>query len=473
MIEKEILGQCLVDEKAADTALSMLTTNDFSNYENKEVFKTLNHLRAQGKAADALTVASIYKNVPYIYSLSENIATTRQIKQHCELLKDRSLKGQIIKKISDIATHLNQLTSSELLEELQGIVNKGESNSIDTEIRDLDTVPYKGIAEVLNKFIPTGMPTIDHAINDLVGGYVTLIAGRNNGGKTTFCNQIIANAIEKNFKVLVVNGEEKQETAINKLYTAIIGRNEEDYDLIHVNKRLMKEPTPAAIKDLQAWHKNKLKIFSKGESNLKTTEQLFALMKREIKNNKQDLIVLDNLMSLLMVESVNEKNGKQADFMQKCCDLAKEQNVHIIVVVHPNKTYRKGEEMDSEQISGTSDLANKADNVITVVREYDDNILEAGINGYIQVVKNRGFSNLPKVSVHFEESTGLLLEINLDESEIIGYSFRWKSHPDVDSNNDPYVATNRTTPFDIGKKTGNKNIENGNGNEQKRFFIDN
>ena len=253
MIEKEILGQCLIDEKAVDIALSILTANDFSRYENKEVFKVINQLRKQGKIADALTVTDMYRNIPYVYSLSENIATTKQIKQHCELLKDRSLKGKIIKRVSDIAMNSNQLTSNELLGELQGIVSKGECNKIETEIRDLDIVPYKGIVEVLNKFIPTGMPTIDYAINDLVGGYVTLIAGRNNGGKTTFCNQIIANAIEKNFNVLVVNGEEKQEASINKLYTAVIGRNEKDYDLIHVNKRLMKEPTPETVKDLQAW----------------------------------------------------------------------------------------------------------------------------------------------------------------------------------------------------------------------------
>jgi replicative DNA helicase len=468
MIEKEILGQCLIDEKAADTTISTLTANDFSSYENKAIFKAINNLRIQGKTADALTVANIYKNIPYIYSLSENIATTRQIKQHCELLKDRSLKGKIIRKISDIATHSNQFTSSELINELMDVADKGKSNSIDTEIRDLDIVPYKGIAEVLNKFIPTGMPTIDYAINDLVGGYVTLVAGRTNGGKTTFCNQVIANAIEKNFKVLIINGEESQEFAINRLYKAVIGRHEEDYQSIQFNRRRMKEPTPEAIKDLQVWHKGKLKIFSKSESTLKTTEQLFSLIKREVKSSKQDLIVLDNLMSLLTVESSNEKNGKQADFMQRCCDLAKENNVHIIVVLHPNKTYQKGTEMEIEQIAGTSDLGNKADNVITVSREYDEESLKAGINGHIQVTKNRSFSDLPKVPVHLEDSTGLLLEINLDKSKFIGYSFGWKSHSDIKSGNDSFVATNKTTPFDTDKKS-----RKGNGNTQKQFFIDN
>ena len=43
--------------------------------------------------------------------------------------------------------------------------------------------------------------------------------------------------------------------------------------------------------------------------------------------------------------------------------------------------------MDFEQISGTSDLYNKADNIITVIREYDTDKVNQGINGKIAVLK--------------------------------------------------------------------------------------
>ena len=129
-------------------------------------------------------------------------------------------------------------------------------------------------------------------------------------------------------------------------------------------------------------------------------------------------------MSVLSVNSA-EKYEQQADFVQRLCDLAKAYTTHIILVLHPNKTYQKGSEMDFEQISGSSDIYNKADNIIAVTREYDEEEKNKGIDGYLQVLKNRYYGDLVKVEVTYEKSTGLLLEIDRKQKDILGYSFNW------------------------------------------------
>lgn len=427
MLEKQILGSCLLDAKALAVTLEELTRNDFIG-ENREVFDIICKLHEQNKEVDVISVNTLYKDAVYLFSLTEDIGTTRLIKQHCKDLKEQRIKKDLRSKFLEMATVTETLNVDDIKNRIDEISKEIVVGDVQTEIRDLDLKPYKGIVEVQNKFIATGLPTIDYALNDLVGGLTTLVAGRNNGGKTTFCNQVIANAINEGHKVLVVNGEEKQEVTINKLYTAVIGRDEEQFNSIKINKRFKKEPKKETLRALQKWHQGKLKVFSKGESNLKTTDQLFNLMRREIKKSQTDLVVLDNLMSLLTVTSDTEKNGKQAEFMQKCCDMAKENNVHIIVVLHPNKTYRKGEDMESEQIAGTSDLANKADNIITVIREYDEDKIEKGINGYIKIQKNRDYSDLPKVEVYFDKNTGLLLERELETGKVKAYAFKWLQH---------------------------------------------
>ena len=72
------------------------------------------------------------------------------------------------------------------------------------------------------------------------------------------------------------------------------------------------------------------------------------------------------MMSLLTVSNNGDKNQSQGDFMQKCCDIAKVYNTHIVVVVHPRKPTqgRKPNEIDIENISGSMDIGNKADNII-------------------------------------------------------------------------------------------------------------
>jgi hypothetical protein len=84
--------------------------------------------------------------------------------------------------------------------------------------------------------------------------------------------------------------------------------------------------------------------------------------------------------------------------------------------------------MDFEQISGTSDIPNKADNIITVIREYDEEKLKQGISGRIQVSKNRYWSELPIVKTHYDTETGMLLEIEDEVGDYLAYSFGFEKY---------------------------------------------
>lgn len=287
--------------------------------------------------------------------------------------------------------------------------------------RDLEQQPYKGLTELEGKYIPTGISQIDYAMNDLAPRCLTLISGRSNGGKTTLVKQIMANAIDRNNKVYLMNGENDAEWLLNDFYQTVIGRDESLYDKVRINKRTRKEPKPHILKKLQEWHYKKLYMFNKGESDLKNTSELEAMIETEIKFNQYDLVVIDNLMSILSVDSI-QKNEQQADFVQRLVDLAKNYNTHIILVLHPNKTLQKGEGMDFEQISGTSDMYNKADNIISVTREYDEEKIAEGINGYIGLLKNRYYPELPIVETNYDTETGLLLERN-EAGDVLAYNF--------------------------------------------------
>lgn len=293
---------------------------------------------------------------------------------------------------------------------------------------DLDKIPYKGVATSSGRYVPTGLPSIDYALNDLVPGFTTLVTGRSNEGKSTFVRQIIVNAIDKNNKVYLMNGEENKNNVVNKLYQCVIGKNPDNYDLVKVNKRYKKEPKPDVARKLREWHRGKLVLFNKGESKLKNISQLLKMLEIEIKVNGHNLVVIDNLMSILSVQA-SEKNEQQADFMQQLHELAENNNTHIILVLHPNKGYRKGSDLEMEEISGSSDLYNKADNIIAVTRQHDEEEKQLGIDGSISVIKNRDFPNLPKVKIHYDLDTELLLEIDEEAGMIIGYSFGWNNDP--------------------------------------------
>jgi archaellum biogenesis ATPase FlaH/5S rRNA maturation endonuclease (ribonuclease M5) len=286
-------------------------------------------------------------------------------------------------------------------------------------LRNLDTHPYSGIELKKGDFISTGIKTLDYALNDLGPEKVTIITGRSNEGKSTLTNQVIINAIDQKKSVMLVAGEGIQEIIINKIYNAVIGKNESLYDEKLLNRRILKEPKREVLAELRLWHKKKLTIFSKEESNYKSTDELFNMLESVVKINKINLLIIDNLMSLLTGYNAIDKYDKQKDFLERCMGLAKRNKIHVILVAHPNKSVVKGASMNFEQIGGSADLFGLADNIISIRRSKDN-------YGIIDVLKNRYYSQLPKVNVYFDEETETYLEFNKKTGECFAYELRFQ-----------------------------------------------
>jgi KaiC/GvpD/RAD55 family RecA-like ATPase len=310
----------------------------------------------------------------------------------------------------------------------------------DSGIRELDKHPYKSLNTIKGNFIPTGIPTLDYAINDLMPGRTTLIVGPTNEGKTTFTKQIIVNAVNLNNKVFVMSGEGDQEKLINELYQIVIGNNPNLYTVVKLNKRYHKEPTQHALESLQAWHHGKLNLFSKGKSKVKDIDEIFNLIEKEEIEEKYNLIIIDNLMSMLTAKAI-EKNEMQAEFMQKCHELSEKYSIHIILILHPNKTYSKGMEIEIVHISGSGDLGNKADNIIAITRENDELIRSNNIHGKLRVIKNRDYPDKPTIDLYFDRETIQLMETN--GGVIKRYHFNLDNHISIDKTIDT------PNPFDL------------------------
>lgn len=311
----------------------------------------------------------------------------------------------------------------------------------DQGIRNLDLEPYKGLDSIKGSFIPTGIYTLDEAMNDLMPGCVTLIGGGPNEGKTTFVKQIVVNAINRGNKVFLMHGEGNQERLINELYRVVIGRDPNKYDLVQINKKYHKEPKKEALPILKQWHKNKLTLFSKTKSSINKIDDLFKMIELEVVSYKYNLVVIDNLMSMLTAKAV-EKNEEQGEFMQKCHELADKYSIHIILVLHPNKEYRKGMKPEMVYVAGSSDLYNKADYVIWVSREYDEQIRTNGIHGHFYLLKNRDYPTIGQVDVTYDIETGLLLE--LKDGKAYSYKFN------IEQNNIPVkIEEDFSLPFDL------------------------
>lgn len=264
-------------------------------------------------------------------------------------------------------------------------------------------------------FIPTGIQSIDDRLNALEGGRITLLTGRPGEGKTTIGHRICLEAVDKGYKVLIVDGEHERTSLVRNLITKIIGSDKTAYNLKKYNLKYLKIPKDETKPLIAKWAKDKLVYYSKTEGDIGDLDRLFDLYKWMSKEHGTNLIFLDNLMSLMEFKA-DDKNKNQIAFMDKCHSLVTTTGMHLILVAHPNKTAGKGESIDYFQVSGASELINIADNVLQVIRSADPITDEC--DGWIEIHKNRGYGDFQKTELVFDKETTALIEKNKQPKKI-------------------------------------------------------
>lgn len=425
-LEKMIIGNLILD---ADLDENLITRDDFEYAELAALFTGIKALKSKGEPPDNILLESGVRFELIDDCTNCGIVTTN-FAHNVKLLKRSSAS----RRLQALGANLQSTEVSSLDEMIQIAKDKialieNEISDEDLKVWDPDTKPYEPRLN-LKGYVPTGFETIDRTIDDLAPRLVTLITGRSFEGKSTFVRQIIANAINSSNKVFWVIGESHTQGEMERLYEIVIGRNEQMYMLHSDNKRVKKIPKPEVQKALSKWHEKKLRILHKSEARLKSTDELFEVIEKNALAWRPQLIVIDNLMSVLSAKAV-EKLEKQGEFMQKCCDIARLYHLHIVLVVHPNKNYQKGKRMDFEFINGSSDLANKADNVL-VVRKNHEKMGSTDSDGWIDIEKNRIWGTLRSVMTYFDAGNRSLAEIDPTSRRIKAQRFDIERFMDVE-----------------------------------------
>ena len=282
--------------------------------------------------------------------------------------------------------------------------------------------PYKGLDASSYKFIPWGYEKLSDTVNNLMSGTLVVITGRPSEGKSTFVHSIILNALDKKSKVLLVDGEHHQDILLSNMMRKVVGNDPKLYDKQPFGRFDKYEPKKHILDMLNEWMKE-FHICSKYKNDLSDFDTIFSLFEEYVKKEKIDMIVMDNLMSL--VDSTQaEINAKQSKFMKKCSSLAKSANIPIIIVAHPNTSAAKGKKMDYYQISVTGDIPNLADVILQIVKDPTDDSGEKIADGMIGILKNRFGEKYDDILLAFDSETHSLCEIVGDSYMTVRYNWR-------------------------------------------------
>lgn len=235
--------------------------------------------------------------------------------------------------------------------------------------------------------IKTGIYGIDKAINGFYFGQVVLLTGKRGEGKSTLASQVCANALDQGYSIFAYSGElpdfhfkswlDRQIAGIDHIesYTNDYGR--ENYYL-----------RDETVEIINAWYDERAYIFDNNillDDKHEEVELLTAIEKACCRYGIK-FVLIDNLMTALEVEPTADLYRAQSEFIKKLKRLATRLEIVILIVAHPRKEM-SGKELDNDSVSGSSDITNAVDIVLTYSTNDDKDDIRH--NSVIGIPKNR------------------------------------------------------------------------------------
>ncbi len=395
-IEECVLA-CIILDKECLKKIKQLEIDDFTFNDTREIFKTIKLLKEKGEAVDVITINNKLKEMypelktkvlTYLIDITGKVPTTANYDYYVRKLKQETSK----RKLEDIAIKLRQggklEDSNQAIKDFLTSFEKMEK-SLDEHkyivpLADVVSIDYTKRPRVLS-----GIKEIDQKIGGFYMGEVSIWTGKTGQGKSTFVNQMVCEAINQNYPVCLYSGELVNSQLQNWINLQLAG----EYNIVELlDERTGKVSygiTKQLAKQIQEWYRDKLFIYNNEfEMNSVNHMSIVEIFRLAYQKYGCKVFVVDNLMSARFInKSKEDYYTQQSCFVGELVAFAKANNVHVHIIAHPKKTSNTN--LESEDISGTMDIANRADNVFVISKTDKEKHPEIVEDGKFIIRKNR------------------------------------------------------------------------------------
>lgn len=216
----------------------------------------------------------------------------------------------------------------------------------------------------------SGINRLDELTKGFEMGCITIWTGLTNAGKTTVMTMITKQTINQGEKVFYFNGEQTKDDFKNNLYKQsttkdnIKGKRYKNTAIVDYFVGVDE------TKRLNELYGNSLFVYNNEAK--RTIDFILKAMEEVRAKYGVRVFMLDNFMQI--DTSSSDEYREQKEIMEKLRTFAVNKNVHIHLVAHPRKTDKFQTRITIYDVLGSSNLVNKAYNVISIIRT--DNLNE-------------------------------------------------------------------------------------------------
>lgn len=313
----------------------------------------------------------------------------------------------------------------ELIDNAELIPARGILDLADIEPLDLDSIER----------IKCNIPALDSALGGLTMGSITVFTGKSGQGKSTLTGLLLLEAIQQGYKVCAYSGELNKELFQSWINFQCAGS--EYIGLKHdslCNKQVpyLDKATQLAIRD---FYRGKFFLFDNNEIFESNQEEaILSVFTLAVKRYGCKLFLVDNMMTA--IADADERLAAQSRFVNSLKTFAHHYGVHVLLVAHPRKT-RIDQPLGKDDVGGSSDIVNLADNAIVVERPN------------LRIIKNRSGGNTPYIECIYCKDSRRIYQADIGDRYSFDFNKTGLIKPSVRADSLPEygLQTGQDLPF--------------------------
>ena len=400
------------------------------NEELKSIFKDFCVSYHTYKVVGLASLLSINPNFNidlYVHLISNVFEVKHFEEDYFNFVQEKILeyyKKDVIKNLNiELETNkIDYLQFNQKIKEIEQITITGTNENRMLTISDINSTE-----EEPSIYVKSNTKELDKVIKGFILGELSVWSGGNASAKSTYLNQLAIESIAQDYKVAIFSGELTSKRLIKWITMQCAGKKNISYN----KEKEYYFVNSFAKEKILKWLNNKLYIYDNNYGN--KANEILESVRKCIDTNGTKVIILDNLMSMNLSSYGDQKYDTQTKLITDLSALAKEKGVHIHFVCHPRKANTF---LRKNDISGTADLTNIADNVIIMHRVNKDFIRNTKemfqwtqdspiyeFSNVIEVCKNREFGVQDYfVGMYFETESKRLLN---ERGEVKKYGWEY------------------------------------------------
>lgn len=280
---------------------------------------------------------------------------------------------------------------------------------------------------VVKNRMMSGILSLDYCLGGFRGGELSVWTGKRGEGKSTWLGQVLNEAVNQGKRVCVYSGELRKELFKLSVMTQAAGP---DY-VIPVpdpsTGRTEYTVKPEVLNRLNDWWRDRFLITDIQQANAHDEDNILRLFEYANRKYGCDVFLVDNIMTAKL--SREREMGlwrAQSAFTQRLSAFSKKNGVHVHLVAHPKKTGER--EISADDVAGTADITNLADNVFSVERIPEDKIGPDGFSTRIKIIKNRRNGTMATIGLNFEETSRRFYEPGGNPRKRYTWEAEWNGH---------------------------------------------